>query len=58
MQIDESEGHFSNRDSLDPVSKVTVVRLRQPEKQYWQMTSTEDEMQIVDNDAQCENAHA
>jgi hypothetical protein len=57
MQIDESceqpwNAELPMRERLDPNSKVTVTRERQPQKHEAHILSTDEGMQIDESDEQ------
>jgi hypothetical protein len=61
MQIENSDSQLSNADcskrrSFGPFSNVTVLRLRQPEKQHPQRRRTLEGMQIDLSDEQPKKA--
>jgi hypothetical protein len=61
MHIDESDEQHKNADfprpeRREPDSNVTFESALHPSKQRWQITSTDDGMQIDGSDEQCANA--
>jgi hypothetical protein len=63
IQIEVRKEHSSNalssiRTSLEPDSKVTVRRHRQPEKAFVERTSTDEGIQTDESNTQAPNAHS
>jgi hypothetical protein len=61
MQVDGSDeqprnANLSTRESLDPLSKLTVDKALQSQKQFSQMISTDEGIQIDESDEQFPNA--